>query len=254
MQTLHSVDDLPLIHLVAVCLSCHTRHEIHTTPLQWLTEMENWRQKHLGHPIEFHTPRRVLPRRFPRWLRRMWDWFEQEPWWLAFRENADIKLAYASSAAYTITLASLASSATLVAGRESTAVSNTTNLYLDYMIGGIVTVGTTPTTNTVIEVWAYGSRNDVPTYPDVFDGTDSAETVTSVAIKQSALRGLAFMGVDATTSDRGYHFAAASLAAAFGGVIPANHGVFVTHSKGVVLNATGGNHVIDYKGVYITSV
>ena len=105
----------------------------------------------------------------------------------------------AASAAYTITLASLATSSTLVAGRESTSVSNTTNLYLDYGIAGLITVGTTPTVNTIIEVWAYGSLNDTPTYPDVFDGTDSAETVTSVAIKQASLALLAVLNVDATT-------------------------------------------------------
>ena len=242
------------IHLVGVCLSCRRRHEIHTTPLAWLTEMENWRQKHLGHPIEFHSPKRLILRRFPKWIERFWSDWNRAPWWVDFAPNADIKLAYAASAAYTITLGSLASSATLVAGQESTAVSNTTNLYLDYLVAGNITVGTTPTTATVIEVWAYASQNDAPLYPDVFDGTDSAETVTSVAIKQAALRALGFLGVDSATSNRVYYLAPVSLAAVYGGLVPKNHGLFVTHSTVAALNATGGNHVLNYTGAYITSV
>src|SRR3990172_6975931 len=35
---------------------------------------------------------------------------------------------------------------------------------------------TTPTASTFIEVHAVGAINDTPTYPDVFDGTDSAQT------------------------------------------------------------------------------
>ena len=42
---------------------------------------------------------------------------------------ADQKIAYGSSAALTITLASLASDTNLLAGRESTAIDNTCLLY-----------------------------------------------------------------------------------------------------------------------------
>jgi hypothetical protein len=172
---------------------------------------------------------------------------------------ADIKTAYASSANYTITLASLGSSATLVAGRESTAVSNTSNLYLDYLVGGLITVGTTPTADTTIEVWAYGARNDTPDYPDVFDGTDSAETVTTRNHAIDTLAWIATMQVDSATSDRGYYFGPVSLAAAFGRKhggalwVPTHHGIFLVHNTGVALNSTAGNHEISYTGVYMTS-
>jgi hypothetical protein len=171
---------------------------------------------------------------------------------------ADVKTAYASSASYTLTTTSLASSATLIAGRESTAVSNTTNLYRDYLIGGRVTTGTTPTAG-IIEVWAYGSLNDTPLYADVLDGTDSDETFTSVNIKLAGLKLLARMVTD-TTSNRSYDFGPVSLLQASGqfGVmwtsVPKFHGLFVTHSTVAALNATAGNHIFSYTGVFDTVI
>jgi len=164
---------------------------------------------------------------------------------------ASVKLAYGSSSALTITLASLATDANLLAGRESTAVDNTSNLYLDYLIGGKVTAGTSPTASKEIRVYAYASVDDTPTYPDVFDGTDSAETVTSSDIRDAGLRLIAVMSTS-NTSDRTYWFGPVSLAAVFGGTIPKKFGIFVVHNTGVNLNATGGNHVISITPVYET--
>lgn len=160
-----------------------------------------------------------------------------------------LSLSYAASANLSITLASLATSSTLVSGAESAVIDNTSNLYLDALLGGLVTVGTNPTAGTRIEVWCYAPRNDTPDYPDVFDGTASAETVTSVAIKAAALRQAAVMVVDATTSDRGYYFGPVSVANLFGGVLPSRWGVFVTHNTGANLNSTASNHEISYTGI-----
>lgn len=163
---------------------------------------------------------------------------------------ATTNIAYASSASLTITLASLATSATLVAGQESTAISNTSNLYLDALVGGQITTGTSPTAGT-IEVWAYAALNDTPTYPDVLDGTNSAETFTSVDIKQISMRLIAAISTD-TTSDQSYPFAPVSLKELFG-EMPTHWGVFVTHDTAVNLNATAGNHFIDYTPITKTT-
>lgn len=162
--------------------------------------------------------------------------------------SGDITQAWGASAAFTISLASLASSATWVAGQESTAI--TSGTALDYLIGGTVMVGTTPTASTQIQIWVYAAVNDTPTYPDAIDGTDSAETMTTVAIRNASLVLAAVMDVDATTSDRAYWFAPFSLRRLFGGVIPKHWGLWVTHNTGVALNATAGNHVIKYTPVY----
>lgn len=158
------------------------------------------------------------------------------------------KLVYGTPAAATITLASLASSSTWLAGRESTAVDNTANLFLDYILDGKVTVGTTPTAGTEIRVYVVAIQGD-GNYPDVFDGTDSAETVTAAGVGSGFLKLAAVAYVDATTSDRTYPFHCGSVAALFGGVCPRKFVVFVTHNTGVNLNSTGGNHF-----VYTTSV
>lgn len=165
---------------------------------------------------------------------------------------ADIKTAYAASSALTITLASMATDSNLLTGRESTAVANGSNLYLDYLLSGKITTGTSPTANKSIEVWLYGEVEDTPTYPDVFDGTDSAETVTSADVKRAALRLAASINT-ASTSNVTYWFGPVSVASLYGGRVPRNWGVFVTHNTGVNLHATGGNHAIWQKGVYATS-
>lgn len=163
---------------------------------------------------------------------------------------ADIKANYPAASDATITLASLASDTSLLAGRESSEVVNTSNLYLDYLISGKITTGTTPTVSRVIEVWAVGSW-DGTNWPDVFDGTDSAETITSADIKNSVCRLVAQMTVSAT-SNVTYPFGPVSLASLFGGVVPPKFAFFVTHSTVAALNATAGNHQIRIQPYYET--
>jgi len=163
---------------------------------------------------------------------------------------ADLKLAYPAASDLTITLASLASDTSLLTGRESATIDNSSNLYLDYLISGKITTGTSPTASRSIEVWAVGSW-DGTNWPDVFDGTESAETITSSDIKASVCKFIAAMATSAT-SNVTYHFGPVSLAAALGGVLPPKVVLFVTHSTAVALNATAGNHQIRLQPVYQT--
>ena len=161
---------------------------------------------------------------------------------------ATLTIAYTNAVALTITLASLATSSTFVAGEEATAVTNGTNKYDDVLVTGSIMVGTTPTANTSILVYAVAALDEAPTWPDVFDGTDSAETLTSVGVGASFLKFGAVLSVDAATSNVAYPFAF-SLAQLFGGIVPKDWTIFVTHNTGVNLNATGGNHNIKYQGI-----
>lgn len=163
---------------------------------------------------------------------------------------ADLKLAYGTASDLTITLASLATDANLLTGRESATIDNTSALVLDYLVSGKITTGTSPTASKSIEVWAVGSW-DGTNWPDVFDGTESAETITSADIKASVCRFVAAMATS-STSNVTYHFGPVSLAAAFGGVLPPKIVLFVTHSTAVALNATSGNHQIRLQPVYQT--
>lgn len=157
----------------------------------------------------------------------------------------------ASPVAITISLASLATSSTFVAGRESDAISNRTNLDTDHLLSGKIRVGTTPTATTYIQIYVVApllEASGTVTWPDVFDGTDSAETATSAGIRDGCAVLAKSILVDATTSDRDYYFDGVSVAALFGSM-PTDYVVFVTHNTGVNLNSTGGNHTLYYQRV-----
>ena len=70
---------------------------------------------------------------------------------------------YSSNTTITMDLANLASSSTFLAGRESNQIDNTTNKYIDCQVSGFVTVGTTPTANTVIAVYVWGADSSLAT-------------------------------------------------------------------------------------------
>lgn len=168
---------------------------------------------------------------------------------------ADIKVKYpsTSSVALTIDLSSLASGSAGVftAGRESTAVDNTSNLDVDHLLSGVIRAGTSPTASRYINVYAYAnisSASGTPTYPDVLDGTDSAETFTSANVMSGIVKLVASLIID-STSNRDYFFGPISIASLFGGVLPKFWGVYVAHDSGVALNATGGQHVLTYERV-----
>ena len=157
---------------------------------------------------------------------------------------------YSSNTTITCSVASTASSSTFVAGRESNQIDNTTNKYMDALVQGKVTVGTTPTANTQIAIYVWGADTSLATTAiDVLDGTDSAETLTNTGVLFSALKLGAVITVTDSTSNVGYNFAPFSVAALFGGVMPKFWGLYVAHNTGVNLNATGGNHAFSFNGV-----
>jgi hypothetical protein len=166
---------------------------------------------------------------------------------------ATVNIALSSPQTVTISPASTASSSTLLGGRESNEIDNTSTLYADAILEGFITVGTTPTANTLIQICVWGSHTSAATTNlDVIDGVDSAETITSSGIREGFLKIVSIISVDATTSDRKYNFNAGGIAAYFNGVMPRYWGVFVTHNTGVNLNATSGNHEIKFTGVTYT--
>ena len=231
-----------LFDYAALCFNCRHVHtipkaeQISTQP--WL----DWLTKHDGHLniIMKESELHKLGLQIASWQDAQW------------KHNADVKVAYVASAAYTITLTGLGSSSTLLAGREGTALSNASNKYLDVLIAGQVTTGTGPGSATLIELHVVGSLDDTPTYPDVFDGTDSAETITSADIKPAICRQAGSSTVS-NTSDRAYPLAPQGVRMLFGGdALPVAHVPFVTHNTGVNLNATAANHYVKHTQVYRT--
>lgn len=159
---------------------------------------------------------------------------------------ANIKIAYAASSSLTITLTSLATSSSLIAGREATAVDNSTSLYLDYLLAGSFTAGTSPTAG-AIEVHVVGMQDDT-TWPDGFTGVDAAKTITSSDIKNAICRSAGSLTTD-TTSSRVYPFGPVSVASLFGGTCPRKFTLWVSHSM-VVAMASGSLKITP---VYATS-
>jgi hypothetical protein len=150
---------------------------------------------------------------------------------------------------HTITLASLASDANLVAGREGTSIdNNATDDAIDSVVGGKVTTGTTPTASKQIEIWLAGSY-DGTSYSGAATGSDANLTPS-----EKTLLKLLTIIPTVNTSDKTYTWGPFSVAQAFGGTMPRKWSVFVVHNTGANLNATGGNHEVKHTPVKYESV
>lgn len=162
---------------------------------------------------------------------------------------ATSNIKYIASSNLTITLASLASSSSLTAGRVATQTDNSTNLYDDYLLSAFIKAGTSPTAGT-IEVWVVPETDDT-TRPDGLSATDAAYTATSRDIL-TAEAALAWSVATDTTTGRTYYMRKTSIAALFGGVCPRKFSVFVVHSMVAALDSTGANHQVTIEGVQET--
>jgi len=157
---------------------------------------------------------------------------------------ATISMDYSAAQTVTITTAGLASGS----WRQSSAVDNTTNKFVDALLGGSIQTGTSPTTGTTIVVYVYGTW-DGTNYTAGCSGSDAAYTADG---EEDELRFLTSITVDAT-SDQDYVWGPVSVAQAFGGVLPSKWGVVVTHSSVAALNATGTNNACKFIGVKYVS-
>jgi hypothetical protein len=154
---------------------------------------------------------------------------------------------YGNKTTITAAVASLASDTNLLAGIESSVIDNSTDGFDDILLSGKTTTGTSPTTARQIEIWAVAW--DGANWPDVFDGTTSAETITSSDIKNAICKPVAILATN-NTSDRTYHYSGVSARAVFGGELPSKFVLFIVHNTGVNLNSTAGNHEFSYVGIY----
>ena len=237
------------IDLDAYCWTCKHRHRLGRTPQSFHQEVWEWQAKHDGHAFEFLSPARRLP---PHFDDRPYQRAGEAPWFLQVTENDNVKLAYAAAATITITLASLASAATFLTGRESLAIVNTTDLYVDGRITAkITTSATTPTVDTEIRIYGVQPMDDTPTWPDQMTGADANRTVTNAYILDSGFLLLGATGIAATAAV-GYPIRCLTLAEAYG-FVPKRFGVYVTQNTGQTLHATAGNHSLVYYGAYLTS-
>lgn len=257
MTILKSPDSkLVRLEVMAICRRCKHHHRIEVAPDYFGQQAFDWEFKHrnceLESPgsVEFLSPSRFIPRGFDD---RIFDEAGKGPQWLDWKANANVKIAYAADAALTLDLSALASSSTLVAGRESSSVDNTSNLYLDYRISGSFISGTSPTAGGEARLSYVAPIEDTPTWPDVFDGTDSAETITNTAIRDKLPIG--WSGDYSTSSNVTYPIVGALTMAQAFGVCPSAFVVFFAHSMTAALKTDANNtNSIYQKGIYATVV
>ncbi len=163
--------------------------------------------------------------------------------------STTIKSFYGSNnQAITCTITSLVNaSGSFGAGRASTVVDNTTNLYLDALVvAKIKTSASALANDKAVYVYAYGSADGGTNYTDGITGTDAAFTATNPP-------NVRLIGViNAVATSTTYIGGPWSVAAAFGGLLPDHWGIFVVNFTGQTLDATTGSAW--YQGVQAQAV
>jgi len=152
---------------------------------------------------------------------------------------SDIKSKYGTSnQSITCTITSLANNGQ----RQSTAIDNTSNLFLDALV--FITVksaGASTSATGFVNVYAYGTSDGGSNYSDGASGTDGSITLT--VPPNMRLIGTVNVVANSTT----YKLGPMSVAAAFGGVLPDHWGIVVENKSGATLDASVGAAI--YQGV-----
>jgi hypothetical protein len=160
----------------------------------------------------------------------------------------NITVKYGTAANYTITLTSLASDTSLLAGRQSTTVVNSANAD-DYLVSGKVKCGTSPTTGTMIQIWSFADIDNAGTYQDAFTATDANRAVSFANLKPVEMKSVSTWVLDSgATTGSFMYFNNISLKSLYG-YMPGNHGIWVVHNTGVALDASAGG-TISYLPVF----
>lgn len=258
-------DERIKVRVDAVCHTCQRWHKIETDVAGFHRAAWDWYAKHdpRSHEIEFVSRERRLPKGLDE---RAYSRADIEPWFLAYRENADIKLAYGSETTMTIRpdLDSadagngMESSTTFTAGRGSAGVDNrnTGTFFVDVAVVGKTKFNTNPTAAKTIRLYAYRALSQsggTPTYQALSDGTmgNSDRYAFHDAVMLSSL---GFLGSHATYGTNQYYHLTAnrSIAQTFG-FVPHFWGLFLTQDSSVVMSTTQGDHVFTYLPSYFTS-
>lgn len=158
---------------------------------------------------------------------------------------ADIKAKFGTSGqTITCTLASLTNNS----ARASTALDNSTNVYLDALVFLSIKSGASGTATTgYANIYAYGTADGGTNYTESATGSDAG--ITLVSPTNLKLIGIINIVANSTTYKAGPY----SVAAAFGGILPEKWGIVVENKTGGTLDGTEGNHLKIYQGVYAQS-
>lgn len=160
---------------------------------------------------------------------------------------AEIKNKYGNTnQAITITFNSLADDGK----RESTAVSNSTSLFLDVLVQLKVSTNASndSTGDKSVYVYAYGTADAGTSYSGNASGTDNSFGTDPQQLQNCRLIGIVY----APTADKIYESDPMSVANAFGGRLPERWGVIAHNKTGYTLNSSGNSAF--YQGIAAQSV
>jgi hypothetical protein len=158
-----------------------------------------------------------------------------------------VTTSYRASSNLTVTnLHSIATSATWLAGWTSDTIDNTTNNDLDIGVTAKITLGNSATAGE-IRVYAYTMLDD-SNWPDVFsagtEGTQGTATIHDTEYRDGSFVLLWSVATDADSgTDDNYSMPLTSIAKAFG-FLPPKFAIFIAHSTGVNLAASGNQVTI----------
>lgn len=163
---------------------------------------------------------------------------------------ATTTISYSSNTAITMDLSNLANSATYIVGRQCVTIDNTTNKYVDVILRGNFTVGTTPSTTGSLNVYVWGADTDPATTAiDSIVGTDSGCTFTTTSLGATVLFARSIPVLVATSNTK-YQVQPFSVAALFGGIMPKFWGLYVANATNVALKTDAANtNSFSYNGI-----
>jgi hypothetical protein len=139
----------------------------------------------------------------------------------------------ASSSALTVTnLHSLASSQDWLTGWSSASFNNTSNKYVDMLIGVTFTTHASNRQAGFINIYVVPALNDTPTWPATATGTigtEGALSFTDTEERDSLCELIAQIAVDNTASAI-YAKLCAGIASRFGGSLPPYYAIYISHN------------------------
>ena len=159
---------------------------------------------------------------------------------------AEIKNKYGTSnQAITITLSSLANDDK----RESTAIDNSSTLFLDALVQ--VKIATNASNSSTgdksVYIYTYGTADAGTTFSGNASGTDSSFGTDPQQLQNCILIGVVY----APTANKTYESDLMSIANAFGGKLPERWGIIAHNKTGYALNSSGNSAF--YQGILAQS-
>jgi len=149
-----------------------------------------------------------------------------------------LNISYGSKVNVGITLAGLADGN----WRQSAAVDNSGNKYLDALVGGKIKTGSGSGAGDYVDAYVSGSIDGGTTFGGDCSGSDSAYAGED--------KNLTFLKrIHTEAAETTFEFGPWSIAAAFGGVLPRHWVLVFDNESDSTLDSTPANHEVHYQGI-----